>query len=63
LTSDGKIKPCLYSAYSYDLKELIRGGAGDKEMQDFLRKILYEKSSHTRLSSPLEQFSMQKIGG
>ncbi|MHC4753447.1 MAG: GTP 3',8-cyclase MoaA, partial [Planctomycetota bacterium] len=63
LTSDGKIKPCLYSAYSYDVRKLIRSRANDAVLRALLRKILYEKSSHTRLSSPFEQFSMKKIGG
>ncbi len=63
LTSDGKIKPCLYSAYFYDLKKLIRGRASDRDLKALLRKILYEKSNHKRFNNPLEQFSMQKIGG
>ena len=29
LTSDGQIRPCLFSGQSYDLKGLLRGGAGD----------------------------------
>jgi cyclic pyranopterin phosphate synthase len=63
LTSDGKIRPCLYSAYFYDVRKLIRGGADDETVRDLLRKILHEKSNYTKFSRSFEQFSMQKIGG
>ena len=63
LTSDGKVSPCLYSAHHYDVKKLIRAGAGDQAVLDFLKKILHEKSRYTKLSSPAQEFSMQKIGG
>jgi cyclic pyranopterin phosphate synthase len=63
LTSDGKIKPCLYSDCFYDIKELIRGGASDKVVLDLLKKILHEKSDYTKSNSPAPEFSMQNIGG
>jgi cyclic pyranopterin phosphate synthase len=63
LTSDGKIRPCLYSACCYDVKKPIRGGAGDETVRDLLGKILREKSNYTKFSRSFEQFSMQKIGG
>jgi cyclic pyranopterin phosphate synthase len=63
LTSDGKIRPCLYSACCYDVRKLIRGGADDTTVRDLLEKILHEKSNFTKSSRSLEQFSMQKIGG
>jgi cyclic pyranopterin phosphate synthase len=63
LTSDGKISPCLYSAHHYDVKKLIRAGAGDQVVLDLLKKILHEKSGFTKLNSPAPEFSMQNIGG
>jgi len=63
LTSDGKVRPCLYTAYYYDIKKLIRSGAGDQQVRDLLKKIVMEKSYYTRLNPPLEEFSMQSIGG
>jgi cyclic pyranopterin phosphate synthase len=63
LSSDGKIRPCLYSDYHYDIKELIRNGASDEEILGLLEKIVYEKSRYTRLNSPAAEFSMQHIGG
>lgn len=63
LTGDGKVKPCLYSARQYDLKESLRNGASDDEILRKLREILREKGRYTKLNSPLEEFSMQSIGG
>lgn len=63
LTSDGKIKPCLYSSQCYDIKKLIRADADDKDLLKLLKKILCEKSSYTKLNSPAGEFAMQKIGG
>jgi len=63
LTSDGKIRPCLYSAHHYDVKELIRAGADDGQVLDLLKKIISEKANYTRLNSPTEEFSMRNVGG
>ena len=63
LTSDGKIKPCLYSAHTYDLKKLIRGQASDRQIRDLLKRIISEKGNYTKLNSLKEGFSMCKVGG
>jgi len=71
LTSDGRFRPCLYSARYYDLKELIRSGAGDQAIVGLIRKVIREKSLYTRLTvtaparcaAGREDFSMQNIGG
>jgi cyclic pyranopterin phosphate synthase len=63
LTSDGKVRPCLYSAHSYDLKGLIRSGAGDEQILALLKKIIVEKRGFTKLNSFTEDFSMRNVGG
>ncbi|MHC4364791.1 MAG: GTP 3',8-cyclase MoaA [Planctomycetota bacterium] len=63
LRSDGKVKPCLYSAHSYDLKEMIRSGADDEQMLALLKKIMAEKRGTTRWNSFTEGFSMRNVGG
>jgi len=63
LTSDGKVRPCLYSAHHYDLKELIRAGAADETVMALLEKIIAEKHKYTRLNSSAVQFSMRNVGG
>jgi cyclic pyranopterin phosphate synthase len=63
LTSDGKIKPCLYSSHTYDLKRLIRNQASDRQIRDLLKRIISEKGNYTKLNSLKEGFSMCKVGG
>ncbi len=63
LTSDGRIKPCLYSPQEYDMRKLIRGGAPDEQVREVLKVIISRKHTFTRLNSPAEGFSMRKVGG
>ena len=37
LTAEGKIVPCLFSKDEYDVRSLLRGGAGDEEIAGFVR--------------------------
>ncbi len=63
LTSDGKLRPCLYSSHYYDVKKLIRSDATEGQVLELLKKILHEKNNYTKLNSPDHEFSMQNIGG
>jgi len=63
LTSDGRIKPCLHAAQSYDLRALLREGAEDASLRDLLRRVIGEKGRYTRLNSQAGDFLMQSIGG
>ncbi len=63
LTSDGKVMPCLYSARAHDIKTLIRNGESDRQIRDFLSRIITEKANYTKSNSLKEEFSMCKIGG
>jgi cyclic pyranopterin phosphate synthase len=63
LSSDGQIKPCLYSARQYDLRALLQTGADDEAILHVLRKALREKSQYTKLNATADEFLMQQIGG
>jgi len=63
LTSDGKVRPCLYSARHYNLKKLIRAGASDEAVLALLKKIIAEKPGYTRLNSLDGKLSMRNVGG
>jgi cyclic pyranopterin phosphate synthase len=39
LTADGKVVTCLFSQTGHDVKRLLRGGASDDEITEFLRLI------------------------
>ncbi len=63
LTSDGKIKPCLYSPSQYDVRKLLRSGADDEEILSELKRAIVAKDSFTRLDSSEYEFSMRGVGG
>lgn len=63
LTSDGRIKPCLYSPREYDVRRLLRGGASDEQVRNLLSQIIARKHTFTRLNSSAKEFSMRKVGG
>jgi GTP 3',8-cyclase len=43
ITSDGKIRTCLFSVWDHDLHELMRRGAADEELAEFIRGVLQRK--------------------
>jgi cyclic pyranopterin phosphate synthase len=63
LSSDGHIRPCLYSSRAYDMGRLLREGAADEPVLSLIAEALREKHRYTRLSAADESFSMQSIGG
>jgi cyclic pyranopterin phosphate synthase len=63
LSSDGKIKPCLYGGCFYDVGSLLRAGAGDDAVVNLLQRALREKNQHTKLNAAAGDFLMQQIGG
>ncbi|KPK44490.1 MAG: hypothetical protein AMJ65_02865 [Phycisphaerae bacterium SG8_4] len=63
LTSDGRVKPCLYSPAEYDIRKLIRADAPDEQIRDVLKRIIAGKHTFTRLNSAAKEFSMRKVGG
>jgi cyclic pyranopterin phosphate synthase len=43
ITSDGKIRTCLFSVWDHDLHELMRRGAFDEELVEFIRGVVQRK--------------------
>lgn len=43
LSADGKIVPCLFSRDEYDVKSLLRAGASDEEIAEFIRRSFRKK--------------------
>ena len=44
LTADGKLVTCLFSSAGHDLKALLRSGASDDEVQDFVRSVWTQRT-------------------
>ncbi len=63
LSSDGKIRPCLYSDYTHDIGLMMRSGASDEQIRNVLAMTISSKHAFTRLNSSVKEFSMRKVGG
>jgi cyclic pyranopterin phosphate synthase len=67
LTSDGKIRPCLFSANTIDIKTPMRQGITDEELERLFLEAVHSKPEGHRLndgqrsSSPIH--TMSAIGG
>ena len=45
ITSDGKIRTCLFSVWDHDLHELMRRGASDEDLVNFIRDVVSKKEA------------------
>lgn len=43
ITSDGKIRTCLFSVWDHDLQAQMRRGASDEELAEFIRGVVMKK--------------------
>jgi GTP 3',8-cyclase len=65
LTSEGTIKPCLFGDEEYDVKALLRQGAPDGEIEDFIRHAVGAKPERKAEMGQIRkcQRSLRHIGG
>ncbi|MEK6692486.1 MAG: GTP 3',8-cyclase MoaA [Nitrospirota bacterium] len=66
LTADGKMRPCLFSESEIDLKNPIRNGCDDTEIERLLSLAVSVKPKEHRLGERIPrrfQRTMSKIGG
>jgi cyclic pyranopterin phosphate synthase len=43
ITSDGKIRTCLFSVWDHDLQAQMRRGASEEELAEFIRRVVMKK--------------------
>ena len=64
LTADGKLKPCLASDLEVDVKEALRRGADEEELQALFKRALVLKPSQHYLGQYVKhERIMHQIGG
>ncbi|MDI3533810.1 MAG: 3,8-cyclase [Thermosediminibacterales bacterium] len=66
LTADGKLKPCLESDIEFDVKELLRSGASDKEIQKAIIRAIEAKPAEHHMIwgiNKKHKRGMSQIGG
>jgi GTP 3',8-cyclase len=66
LTSDGKIRTCLFSQVEHDLYGRMRSGAGDDELRAYIVRVVQNKEARHHIGEPgflKPSRSMVHIGG
>jgi len=52
ITSDGKIRTCLFSVWDHDLHAQMRRGASDSELEDYIRSVVQQKEARHHIGEP-----------
>src|SRR2546428_510990 len=52
LTAEGKLRTCLFSLHETDLREPLRSGAGDGELERIIREAVWRKELKHHVSEP-----------
>ena len=52
VTSDGKIRTCLFSVREHDLAALMQEGASDEELAEFIRDVVDQKEARHHIGEP-----------
>jgi len=66
LTAEGKIRTCLFSMTDHDLSRLLRSGASDQAIVDFLRAVVWQKEARHHIGEKefvQPERTMSCIGG
>jgi cyclic pyranopterin phosphate synthase len=52
ITSDGKIRTCLFSVWDHDLHAQMQRGSSDAELEDFIRGVIQKKEERHHIGEP-----------
>ncbi len=64
VSADGKLKPCLFSDWSEDLKKLLREGATDEEIKALIFRALSKKpESRFEAGGKVKGKGLREVGG
>ncbi len=71
LTADGKLLMCLFASEGYDVRALIRSGADERAIGDFVKSLWLKRKDRyseerlqlLRMGIPLRKVEMFKVGG
>jgi cyclic pyranopterin phosphate synthase len=66
ITADGRLRTCLFSLRETDLREPMRAGAGDDDLEEIVRNAVWRKELKHRVNEPgfvQPERTMSRIGG
>jgi cyclic pyranopterin phosphate synthase len=52
ITSDGKLRTCLFSVWDHDLHAQMRSGATDAQLEKFIRGVVQKKEARHHIGEP-----------
>jgi len=52
ITADGKLRTCLFSQQDHDLRPMVRNGASDQDLSNFIKQRVLEKEEAHRINEP-----------
>jgi cyclic pyranopterin phosphate synthase len=52
ITSDGKIRTCLFSVWDHDLHAQMRRGASDEDLAEFIQGVVQKKEERHHIGEP-----------
>ncbi len=52
ITSDGKIRTCLFSVWDHDLHAQMQRGASDQELEEFIQGVVAKKEERHHIGEP-----------
>jgi cyclic pyranopterin phosphate synthase len=52
ITSDGKIRTCLFSVWDHDLHAVMARGASDEDISQFIRDVVHKKEERHHIGEP-----------
>jgi cyclic pyranopterin phosphate synthase len=66
LTAEGKLRTCLFSLHETDLRDCLRSGSDDRELERIIREAVWRKELKHHVSEPgfrQPLRTMSRIGG
>jgi cyclic pyranopterin phosphate synthase len=68
LSAEGRLYTCLFQAHGHDLRELVRGGASDEELQEAISAVWRRRRDRyselrTKATERRQKVEMFRIGG
>jgi len=59
----GRISPCLFSGYRYDIQPLLRSGAREEDMLAYVKNVMREKPCFRKAALGEPKIEMSTLGG
>lgn len=59
----GRISPCLFSGYMYNIGPLIKNGASDKQLFNYINEIMNGKCNYKKETRRNPMIEMSSVGG